>query len=228
MIPRRALIVAHGSPADPAPQEAALRALAAHTAALLPGWQVAGATLATSGALETALAAVPGARVLPFFMAEGWFTRHLLPDRLVAAGCATSRQLPAFGHHPGLGALLASSAQEAAAAHGLPSTATLLLAAHGSRVSRASARRTGELARELARLTRFRIVTGYVEEAPFLRDAARIEGPALCLPLFATRASHVTRDIPRALEAAGFTGPLLPAIGEHAEVPRLLAGLLAA
>ncbi len=224
----RALIVAHGSPADPAPQETALRALAARIAALLPSWEVAGTTLAAPGALETALTALPGAAILPFFMAEGWFTRRLLPARLAAAGITHPRQLPAFGHHPGLAALLARSAREAAATHGLPEDATLLLAAHGSRASRASATRTEELARDLRRLTRFRVATGYVEEAPFLRDAARIPGPALCLPLFATRAGHVARDVPEALAAAGFPGPLLPAIGEHAEVPRLLAETLAA
>lgn len=228
MTPCRALIVAHGSPADPAPQETALRALAVRTAALLPGWQVEGATLAAPGALEAALAALPGALILPFFMAEGWFTRRQLPDRLAAAGHATARQLPAFGHHPGLAALLARTAHDAAAAHGLPENATLLLAAHGSRASRASATRTEELAADLRRLTRFRVTTGYVEEAPLLADAARITGPALCLPLFATRAGHVAQDVPEALAAAGFPGPLLPAIGEHPEVPRLLAETLAA
>ena len=39
--PRDALIVAHGAPADPAPQEAVLQALATATAQHLPqGWRL--------------------------------------------------------------------------------------------------------------------------------------------------------------------------------------------
>ena len=74
-------------------------------------------------------------------------------------------------------------------------------------------------------LMRFdRVITGYVEEAPFLQDVAGdIDGPALCLPLFALSAGHVTGDVPEALEAAGFDGPLLPPIGAVPQVPALIA-----
>lgn len=205
-----------------------MAALAGRVADLLPGWQVRGATLAMPAALEAAVAAMPDALIYPWFMAEGWFTRTLLPRRLAAAGMTAPRQLPAFGHDPALASLLARTALQAAQDHALPETAALLLAAHGSQVSRASATRTEELAAELRCLTRFHVVTGFVEEAPFLAHAARIDGPALCLPLFATRAGHVAQDVPEALAAAGFTGPLLPAIGEHPEAPRLVAAALAA
>ena len=46
---RQALIVAHGNPSDPAPQEAALSRLAAQVAKQLPGWGLRGATLAKAG-----------------------------------------------------------------------------------------------------------------------------------------------------------------------------------
>ena len=49
----------------------------------------------------------------------------------------------------------------------------------------------------------------------------------ICLPFFALRAGHVENDIPEALADAGFTGPLLPAIGEHPCVPKLIAASLA-
>lgn len=225
---RRALIIAHGSPADPEPQERWIAALADRIADLLPDWHLRGTTLAMPGALEAAVAAMPDALVYPWFMAEGWFTRTLLPRRLTAAGMNSPRQLPAFGLDPALAGLLARTARQAALDHDLPEDATLLLAAHGSQVSRASATRTGELADDLRKLTRFRIVTGFVEEAPFLSDVARIDGPALCLPLFATRAGHVAQDVPEALAAARFTGPLLPAIGEHPEAAHLAAAAIAA
>lgn len=223
---RTALLVAHGAPSNPAPQEAWIQALAARTRLWCPGWHIRGTTLAQPGALEQAVAADPRALVYPFFMAEGWFTRKHLPARLAEAGMERPRQLAAFGHTPGITDLLIRAAKEGADAHGLPHRATIVLAAHGSRGSRASMRRTEEVAAILRQDTAFTIVTGYIEEAPFLADVARIRGPALCLPFFATRAGHVTTDIPAALAEAGFTGPLLPAIGEHRDTARLIAAQL--
>lgn len=227
--PRAALIVAHGSPADPFPQEAALKALAVRVAMRLPGWRIAGTTLAAEGALEQALSRLDRPLVYPFFMAEGWFTRTTLPRRLSAAGAGGLRQLPAFGTDPALPALMARVATEAARTAGMdPGATTLLLAAHGSRVSRASAEITEDMARRLRAATPFaRIATGFVEEPPFLAEAARDLGPALCLPFFALRAGHVAQDVPEALAEAGFDGPLLPAIGEHADAAALIAAALA-
>lgn len=224
-----ALIVAHGSPADPAPQEAWLAALAVRVAMWCPGWTVRAATLAAEGALTAALARLDNPVIYPFFMAEGWFTRTNLPRKLAAAGAAGLRQLPAFGHDPQMAALLARAAAAGAAKHRIdPSRATLLLAAHGSQVSRASATITEEMAETLRGSAGFAAVTtGYVEEPPFLADAARaITGPALCLPFFATRAGHVAQDVPEALKTAGFAGTLLPAIGEHPDAARLIADAL--
>jgi sirohydrochlorin ferrochelatase len=131
--PRAALIVAHGSPADPFPQEAALKSLAVRVAMRLPGWRIAGTTLAAEGALEQALARLDRPLVYPFFMAEGWFTRTTLPRRLTAAGATDLQQLPAFGTDPALPALMARVALDAARAARLdPAQTTLLLAAHGS------------------------------------------------------------------------------------------------
>lgn len=225
---RAALIVAHGSPADPFPQEAALKALAVRVAMRLPGWRVRGTTLAAEGALEQALSRLDRPLIYPFFMAEGWFTRTTLPRRLVAAGAADLHQLPAFGTDPALPALMARVALGAARAQGMdPAQTTLLLAAHGSKVSRASAEITEDMARRLRAATPFaRVTAGFVEEPPFLADAARDLGPAICLPFFALRAGHVAQDVPEALAEAGFTGPLLPAIGEHADAAALIAAAL--
>ncbi|MGB8813961.1 MAG: CbiX/SirB N-terminal domain-containing protein [Paracoccaceae bacterium] len=226
---RSAVIVAHGSPADPAPQQAALQALAVRVAMWLPGWRVRGATLAATGALEAALVGLDDPLIYPFFMAEGWFTRTNLPKRLVAAGAAGLRQLPAFGTDVAMPDLMARVAVEGTLAAGLvPGEATLLIAAHGSQVSRASALMTAAVAADLAARGVFgRVAVGFVEEAPFLADAARGLGAAVCLPFFATRAGHVAQDVPEALAEAGFGGSLLAAIGEHADVARMIAGALA-
>ncbi|MDP2087115.1 MAG: CbiX/SirB N-terminal domain-containing protein, partial [Gemmobacter sp.] len=108
-----------------------------------------------------------------------------------------------------------------------PAACTLLLAAHGSKVSRTSAQSTYAMADHMRALSGFaRVAVGFVEEAPFLTDAARDLGPAVCLPFFALRAGHVAGDVPEALEAAGFTGPLLPEIGAQAATARLIAAAL--
>lgn len=222
--PRSALIVAHGSPADPAPQEAAMQALAVRVAMWLPGWRVRGATLAADGALEAALAGMDAPLIYPFFMAEGWFTRTTLPKRLGGAG----RQLPAFGGDPGMVDLVVRVTEAAALAAGLePAAAVLLIAAHGSKVSRASANGARALAESVASRGVFdRVEVGFVEEAPYLADAARDLGAAVCLPFFALRAGHVAVDVPEALALAGFEGVLLPAIGEHGDVAQMIAAAL--
>ncbi|MFN3936086.1 MAG: sirohydrochlorin chelatase [Gemmobacter sp.] len=220
-----ALIVAHGSPADPAPQEARLAALAASVAALLPDWVVRGATLAAPGALEAALDGLETPRIYPFFMAEGWFTRTALPRRLVATRARDTAQLAPLGVDPGLPALMAQAALE-----GCPGAArdrSLLIAAHGSQVSDTSADSTHAAVARLAAITPFRSVrAGFVEQAPFLAEAARGLGPAICLPFFALRAGHVEDDVPQILAEAGFDGPLLPPIGEHPGIPGLIAAAL--
>lgn len=224
-----ALIIAHGAPSDPAPQEATMVLLAAAVAGRLPaGWRVRGATLAAPGAVEAVLAALDRPLILPFFMAEGYFTRTLLPRRLRAAGCGDLTRLPCFGRSPGLPALVARVALAAAAAARLaPQATTLMLAAHGSQVSRASATAARAMAARLSVLAPFeRIVPAFVEEHPLIQTVATGLHPAICLPLFALRAGHVATDIPEALDRAGFRGILLPAIGENDAAAALIADAL--
>ena len=224
--PRDALIVAHGAPADPAPQEEVLQALAAATAPHLPaGWRIRGATLAAEGALESALDGLTNPLIYPFFMAEGFFTGTLLPRRLAEAGATNAIQTAPFGIDPALPALMARVAL--AAADGTAAQTNLLIAAHGSKVSRTSADSTHAMVASLGPLTGFnRILAGFVEEAPFLADQARDLGHGICLPFFALEAGHVVGDIPDAMEEAGFQGPILPPIGQHPDVPALIAAAL--
>lgn len=224
-----ALIVAHGSPGNPDPQEATLIALAAHVQDKLPGWRVRGATLAKEGALASALDGMQAPLIYPFFMAEGWFTNINLPRRLRASGAVGARQLPPFGVDQNLPDLVSCVARAGAVQAGIdPKTALLILAAHGSQVSRTSKYSTLAMAGILRSVAGFaNVVTGFVEEKPFLADAARGISSGICLPFFALRAGHVDDDLPAALAEAGFDGPLLRAIGEHPKVPALIAAALA-
>lgn len=226
---RDAVIVAHGAPADPAPQEVVLQALATATAPHLPqGWRIRGATMAADGALEAALDGLRDPLIYPFFMAEGFFTGTLLPRRLTDAGATTAQQTAPFGVDPALPDLMARVALEAAEQAGItPAQSALLIAAHGSKVSRTSADSTHAMVTALTPLTGFgRILAGFVEEAPFLADQARALGQGICLPFFALEAGHVVGDIPDAMEEAGFNGPILPPIGQHRDVPALIAAAL--
>lgn len=223
---RSAIIVTHGQPSDPQPQQDAVEALAAEVARL-SGWRVVGATLAQPGALEDALTQVPDAAIYPMFMAAGWFTGIELPRRLALAGAPEAPILRPFGLDPGLPDLCRRTVAEAAAPYDWDiRQVTLLLIAHGSQRARASAEGTQNMAEILS--VRFaRVVTGFIEEAPYLGDAAAGLGPlSVALPLFATEAEHVTDDIPAGLAAAGFAGLHLPPIGLSPEVPRMIAAAL--
>ncbi|MFD2172973.1 sirohydrochlorin chelatase [Rhodobacter lacus] len=217
---KNALIVAHGFPSDPLPADRALKALAARVNAALPDWQIGAATLAQPGALREALAAQPQAPIYPFFMAEGWFTKVQLPRRLAELG-HTAPILPPFGRDPALPQLVA----ETISATGC---GVVILVAHGSQAARSSRDTTEALARALAELLpQHHLVLAFLEEEPHLRLVASHHRDALCLPLFALRAGHVAQDIPKSLAEAGHRGPLLPAIGENAAVPALIAAAMA-
>lgn len=215
------VIVAHGSPSDPEPPDAALKALAEAIEALL-GAPVRAATLAKPGALA-ATGSGP-ALVYPLFMAEGWFTQRELPRRM--AGRAV-RILPPFGLEPELPELVRRIVLRAAADAGMdPPEADLILAAHGSRSPGLAKETTLAMADHLRQGTPFRrVLPAFIEEPPHVAEVAATSRGGLCLPFFAQSAGHVLTDLPEAL--AGFAGPLLPPVGEHPDVPALIARSLA-
>lgn len=224
-----ALIVSHGQPSAPEAPEQAMAALAAQVAERLPGWRVGSATLAAPGALAAALVALGGrALVYPLFMTNGWFVSTRLPDRLAAAGGAGCEVLPPLGLDPAIPRLMADHAAERAADAGLdPAATTLLIAAHGSPSDPHPKRVTEGLADALRQDGRFaRIVTGYVDEAPRLRDAALEAREGLCLPFFAARNGHVAVDVPEALDAGEYGGILLDPLGCWPAVPEMIAAAL--
>jgi len=224
MTMHNAVIVAHGSPGTPQPQDAAMAVLAASVSDVLPNWTIRGATLASPGSLESALHGVDSPLIYPFFMSQGYFTSDILPRRLSSAGC-NYLQLPPFGADPAIPALVAEAAMTGArTANLIPEETSLLLAAHGSEVSPASRIATLALVEQLLAALPFKaVVAGFIEEPPYLGESARDLGRALCLPLFTLTASHVLDDVPDAMLRAGFTGPILPAIGSHLAVPRVIA-----
>lgn len=228
---RSAIIVAHGQPSEPSPPEAEIAALALQVSEQLPGWTIRSATLAAPGALDAAVAGLTSPVVFPFFMADGWFIRTALPERLARAGVTAPRILTPFGLIAETMHLAGDKAAAAAAAKGwtCPET-TLILAAHGSGRSPFPKQAAEATADAIAAAHRFAgIRTGFVEETPSLAEAAAHAGlRAVCLPLFVARWGHVETDVPQALQEALFTGVLLPPLGTMPEVPALIARAIAA
>lgn len=223
---RTAILVAHGQPSDPAPAEDDVARLAAKVAAACPDWTLRAATLAAPDALRRALAGTEAPVIFPLFMADGWFIRTALPDRLARAGATGARILTPFGLLPEVRALAAKAAEGAARARNWrPQDCTLILAAHGSGRSPHPAEAATQTASAIAAMVPFAAIrTGFIEETPYLAEVAAGSGArAICLPLFIARWGHVTDDIPAALASAGFTGVLLDPLGTMAEVPALIA-----
>ncbi|MDO5622020.1 MAG: CbiX/SirB N-terminal domain-containing protein [Paracoccus sp. (in: a-proteobacteria)] len=224
-----AAIIAHGQPGNPAPLQADLEALAAQVQALLPEARVIGATLACPCSLNRA----QGAQVVyPLFMAGGWFTRSELPRRLHAAGAADWVQLAPLGQDDALPAIGRRLALEQAAKAGIrPAKARLIVAGHGSSKSDLSATATRAFADQIAAFGDFaRVETGFLEQAPWLSevldDPQHRPQPAICLPFFATAASHASDDIPELVMQAQARIALCPPVGTNAEVPALIAAAL--
>lgn len=228
---RTALVVAHGQPSDPAPAEAEMSALGAAVARHLPGWRIGAATLAGPGALEAAVKALDRPQVFPFFLSDGYFTRSVIPRRLTAVGLGDLPILTAFGLRRDTHVLAGRIALGACRAQGWdPSDTTLILAAHGSAASRASAEATMETANHLRRVTGLAdIRCGFIEEPPFIAEVfATAPDRTICLPLFAARWGHVSDDLPAAVRTSGYQGVMLDPIGTHPDVPAQIAAALRA
>ncbi|MEY8828428.1 CbiX/SirB N-terminal domain-containing protein [Sedimentitalea sp. XS_ASV28] len=223
----QAIIVSHGQPSDPDPAEAILAELAQRVAGNLPGWTVRSATLAKTGALEAAMQQCRATPVVyPLFMTDGWFTRTMLPKRL---GGAKAHILPPLGTDPGLPDLAAGIIRgELGKRHWHAAETCLVVASHGSGKSRNSARDTENFLGALSGQMQFALArAGYIEETPFLKDAARFDtDQAVCLPFFAARGGHVIDDIPQALDEAAFRGVRLAPIGTHPEIAAMIAAAL--
>lgn len=215
--------MAHGQPSNAEPAEGLLAVLAGQVRKTLPGWRVLSSTLATPGRLEAAARTLPGGAVIfPLFMAGGWYVKQVLPGRLKWSGLITTAPL---GLLPDLPDTATAALTAWAGIHDRP-VGGILLAAHGSARGQAASGAAEAFARRLrARLPDdTEVRTGYLEQAPFLADAARdMNNDAVCLPCFALPGEHVRRDLPAALGEAGFRGRVLPVLGQAAGIPALIA-----
>lgn len=226
---REALIVAHGQPSAPVPPDLWLQGFAKAVNNHLPNWVIHGATLAMPGAMERQVAEIePGSPVFPMFMADGFFVSRMLPKRL---GDVKLPILPPLGFDATLPDLAAMRVKHTLKENGWREAQShLLLAAHGSAKGPKAAESAYAFQNALSkRFDTLKISVGFVEEAPFIKDAARdLPAHSLCLPFFALEGDHCRLDIPEALEEAGFSGHTLPPIGTWGETAKLVANALLA
>ncbi|MFY0662410.1 MAG: cobalamin biosynthesis protein CbiX [Shimia sp.] len=222
--PREALIVAHGQPSSPEPPEQWLHDFAAAVNQHLPNWTIRAATLAMPHALERQVFEMsPSSLVFPMFMADGFFVSKMLPNRLSEADL---KVLPPLGFLPDLPDVAAYGIKSALADRNwLQGETHLLLAAHGSAKGPKAAESAFAFQDALSkRFDALEISVGFVEEEPFIADAARpLPEQSLCLPFFALEGDHCRQDIPEALEKANFTGITLPPLGTWPEIAKLAA-----
>lgn len=219
------IIVAHGSPSNPDPQERAVVNLAERVSSLVPDLAIRGATLAADGALEAAVAGLRSPMIYPYFMSDGWFVSSQLPKRLRAAGLSEWDMVTPLGMEVDLPKIAIAEALTTLQQAGMTAKATsLILAAHGSPSDPRPAQATYNFGKILERSSTFKSVRiGFVDEEPSLVQAMKTRGPALVMPFFAARAGHVLLDLPNALTEANFDGPVMPAIGTWPQIPALLA-----
>lgn len=224
-----AVLVAHGSPSNPEIVETFMAELAVSVEALTAGLAVRSATLAKTGSLGAALESAEGETLIyPFFMSDGWFVSNELPRRIERASPAPSRILAPFGKDEAMPDYCADLAAEAASEAGLtPAETVLLIAAHGSPSDHRPGATVWAIADQIQASGRFLDVrAGFVDEKPKLEDLLTVTRPAVCLPFFATPAGHVLLDLPAAVAAAGYTGPIAPVVGAAPGTAAIIARAL--
>ena len=151
--------------------------------------------------------------VVPFFMAEGYFTRTVLPRELGLEQKPQRplrpqwRVTPPLGCASGLGQVVLSRVRAAVGAVPLASVG-LLLVGHGTARDANSRQTTFDHAAALAAAGLREVRAAFLEEPPLIAPTlAQLAGDTVCVvPLFVADALHTIEDIPRELGLAGEPG----------------------
>lgn len=161
--------------------------------------------------------------IYPFFMADGFFVRTRLAERVTAAGLTARWEIfPPLGIDPGLPDLMLAHAETAARRAGFASAATtVVVAGHGSKFGPASADATRAVAEMIADARVFRAVTrAFLEEPPSIEESLRTASPpVVVLGFFSGDGMHAGDDVPAAIAKSGvdavYAGPIggLPEVG---------------
>jgi sirohydrochlorin cobaltochelatase len=171
-------------------------------------------------------------RLYPLFMSDGYYVNEAIPTRL-----GIKDGVDSFGHrveietplglHPKLPELLLSAAASAALGKGIaPSTATLLLAAHGSSKSPHAGEDARRIRDGIERESAFaKVDIAFLEEKPFFVDVlAESHRPTFVLGLFAGCGLHGDEDLHRMVSACGDPSVyVIEQLGGYAGIIELIA-----
>lgn len=181
--------------------------------------QVLEALLKGEPGLNQALEAARAPRVfcVPLFLAEGYFTRQVLPQCLGLSGSAeagwvrvqprgsqTLYYCQPVGTHPQIREVVLSRAEEVLAQHPVEppvrlNGVTLCLVGHGTERDAGSRQAVEEHVVQLAALKRFAAVHAlFIEEEPRVADCYRLarRRDIVVVPFFLSEGGHVSQDIP--------------------------------
>lgn len=228
------ILVGHGSPRTAQPTldlkrlAQALReheGFAAVEVAMLNGGGARPAEVANRLEADRAL-------VVPVMMCDGQTVRRDIPKAFADAERHRLTFCQPVGTHPGLAALIAKRASEAAQRIGaLPENAALLLIAHGSQRNPGSEQATQLQAGRLVEMRVFReVAAAYLEQPPRIEATLRrLKTPVIAVGLFAAAGRHATVDVEEALAAAERTDvAYLGPIGTDPGIAALVASLVRA
>lgn len=145
--------------------------------------------------------------VYPMFMADGYFNKTVLPQRLGALKPLESfRILPPLGVDARLPAFILDHALTTAKQHRVnPITTRLLIVGHGSQLGPASSISTHTITSFIAQKGIFSCVeTAFLEEAEFLEDALqRCPSLTIVLGFFSGDGMHAGDDVPEMISKTG-------------------------
>jgi sirohydrochlorin ferrochelatase len=171
--------------------------------------------------------------VYPMFMADGYFTRKVLTERLAALEIPIDvHVLAPLGADPRLPELIAAEVVATAASHGLsPETVRLVVVGHGSKIGPASADATRAVAADIAGARRFASVeTAFLEEAEFLGDALRrdVDRPTIVAGFFSGDGLHAAEDVPEIIAECGSVAIYAGPIGKAGGITEIIRSALTA
>lgn len=215
------ILIGHGSARHPASAQPIL-ALAEALRARGPWTEVAAVFMKQEPRLDRALELVSARRVVivPVFAGKGYYTDILIPREMGLGGAVTHRDgrvlhytRPA-GCDPRIPGLMACRADGVLRSAGIaPTTAGLLLIAHGSGRPGGAGETPKAIAAAIAAMNHFaevRLV--FLEQEPFARDwqdMVRPGGDLVVLPLLVAQGTHASQDIPPLFNLkAGEAGPV--------------------
>jgi sirohydrochlorin cobaltochelatase len=146
--------------------------------------------------------------IVPFFMAEGYFSQRVVPRELGLDGPLTERDgvvyryTAAVGAHPRLADVIARRARAALGEDGPPlAESALVVVGHGTVQNPRSKETVLEHVATLRGAGFAEVAAAFLEEPPFVADIPRLVAAetVVIVPLFVADGRHSAEDMPRDL-----------------------------